>query len=124
MYTFDIKEGQVGFTQSRASPEALEMFNKFVNNVVTFVNGTNPKLDVYSEFEEDTCQSLTDVSISTWSGLAGYYQYVNIWQPFIKDYQEAFNGDIPFLDPIPKFRWDWAYFNFTETGYERAVAKK
>lgn len=124
VYTFAFQEGDSDFIESGASSEALAMFNQFVNNVVSFVNGTNTKLDLYSKFEQDTGTSMDDVMNNTWYGLAGYYQYVHIWEKFSKDYQEANNGDIPFLDPLPQFRWEWAYNNLTEAGYERAVDQK
>ncbi|CDH11786.1 related to D-mandelate dehydrogenase [Zygosaccharomyces bailii ISA1307] len=124
VYTFAFQEGDSDFIESGASSEAIALFNKFVNNVVSFVNGTNTKLDLYSKFEEDTGTSMDDVMNNTWYGLAGYYQYVHIWEKFSKDYQQANNGDIPFLDPLPQFRWEWAYNNLTEAGYERAVDQK
>ncbi|QLG72914.1 hypothetical protein HG535_0D06230 [Zygotorulaspora mrakii] len=124
VYTFDIEEVPSAYIETRAGPEARAMFHDFVSNVVSFLNGTNETLPVYSKFTADTGRNLTEVSNNTWSGLAGYYQYVNIWEKFSNDYQMAFDGDTPFLDPIPKFRWDWAFFNFTETRYEEARANK
>ncbi|QLG74688.1 hypothetical protein HG535_0H00130 [Zygotorulaspora mrakii] len=124
VYTFDIEEVPGVHIESRAGPEARAMFSEFVGNVVSFINGTNETLSVYSKFQADTGRNLTEVANNTWSGLAGYYQYVNIWEKFSKDYQMAFDGDTPFLDPIPKYRWDWAYFNFTETRYLEARANK
>lgn len=124
VYAFDVEENPRAYTESSAGPEAIAIYKEFVNNVVTFLNGTNEKLQVYSKFQEDTGRNLTEVTNNTCSGLAGYYQYVNIWERFSEDYQMQFDGDTPFLDPIPKFRWDWAYFNFTETGYQEAVANK
>ncbi|CDH11787.1 related to D-mandelate dehydrogenase [Zygosaccharomyces bailii ISA1307] len=124
VYTFAFEERKSDFIEGSASPEAIALFNKFVNNVVSFLNGSNVQLDIYSQFEKDTGSSVDEVFNGTWSGLAGYYQYVNIWEPFSKDFQEANNGDTPFLDPIPKFRWDWAYYNFTEKGYNNAVQHK
>ncbi|CDH17471.1 related to D-mandelate dehydrogenase [Zygosaccharomyces bailii ISA1307] len=124
VYTFAFQEGDSDFIESGASSEALALFNKFVNNVVSFVNGTNTKLDLYSKFEQDTGTSMANVMNNTWYGLAGYYQYVHIWEKFSKDYQQANNGDIPFLDPLPQFRWEWAYNNLTEAGYERAIDQK
>lgn len=124
VYTFAFEEGDSDFIESGASSEALALFNRFISNVVSFVNGSNAKLDIYSKYEQDTGSSLANVFNNTWYGLAGFYQYVNIWERFSKDYQEASNGDIPFMDPIPKFRWEWAYNNLTQDGYDRCVEQK
>ncbi|KAH3661435.1 hypothetical protein OGAPHI_006842 [Ogataea philodendri] len=121
VYTFE--GNNTNYIENEVSEDALNIFYDFVDEVTEFLNGTHEKLNLFDEFDK-TGEDILDVFNHTWSGLAGYYQYVHVWEPFAHDYQQKFNNDTPFLDPVPKFRWDWGYFNLTEEGYNKALDNK
>jgi hypothetical protein len=109
---------------SYAPDEVQSIYYEFINKTADFLGAEIDLFNATASFESSTNQSIVEAFNNTWGIMAGYEQYNSIWVPFSEDYQNAFDGDLPFLDPVPKFRWEYNYNVFGEEGYNNAVSNK
>ena len=110
---------------SQSSP-VVEIFQSFANRLSTFL-GSNG-LTLYNVSSAFLTSNITDSSLEsyyneTYTALIGHYQYYNLAVGFINDYKGAFDGRIPFIDPVPLVRWEFGYVNISNTSYENQLTR-
>ncbi|KAH7386531.1 amidase signature domain-containing protein [Cadophora sp. MPI-SDFR-AT-0126] len=117
---------------SNASNEAEGVLLDFLAKLESFLNTTQPPsvLDYESMWTSsqqavfEKTSTLTEFLLYTYGTLISKQQYEMFGAPFISDYQAAFNGRTPFLDPSPLVRWNWARFNLTDEDLESGIHNK
>lgn len=110
-------------SESFASEEVMKIYNSFLNATIDFLGATHETLDVYLSIQNATGETIADLFNQTSNTLTGYYQYFNVYEPLREAYQQKHNGDTPFVDALPLFRFEYGY-NQTEAGYNRSLDKK
>ena len=115
-----------------ASNEAEGVLLDFLAKLETFLKTTEPTSELdYGSMWKDSEQAvventttLTELLQYTYGTLISKQQYNIFGIPFISDYQAAYNGRTPFLDPSPLVRWNWARYNLTEQDLESGIHNK
>ncbi|KAG4417929.1 hypothetical protein IFR04_008896 [Cadophora malorum] len=117
---------------TNASNEAEGVLLDFLAKLEAFLNTTEPtsELDydsMWTASEQavvENTTTLTELLQYTYGTLISKQQYNIFGIPFISDYQAAYTGRTPFLDPSPLVRWNWARYNLTEQDLESGIHNK
>lgn len=109
------------------SPVARDLFQNFANQLSKFLGSNGTTLfNVSSAFTTSniTNTSLEDYYCETYMTLVSHYQYYNLGINFINDYKAAYDGRTPFINPVPKIRWQYGSSNVTNATYNEQLNRK
>ncbi|KAI9368169.1 amidase signature domain-containing protein [Aspergillus egyptiacus] len=68
-------------------------------------------------------QTLSEYLLLTYPILTTKQQHPLVAEPFFADYAAKHDGRKPFVDPVPRARWEWG-LQFPESQLEEAIAEK
>jgi hypothetical protein len=112
---------------SDLSPTTTKFFGSFFNKLSKFLGSNGTTLfNVSSAFTTSniTNTSLDDYYYETYIAFVSHYQYYSLGIGFINDYKAAYEGRTPFIDPIPRVRWQYGSSNVTNTTYDEQLNRK
>lgn len=99
---------------TNASTPAERLLVEFVDKLSSFLGGANVSAFDYDALWESTKPStvaanttLDSMLALTYSILISKQQYPLIAAPLYTDYAAANGGRKPFINPVPRSRWDW-----------------
>lgn len=90
---------------------AMELVNRFVQELEDFLNGNRTKVDVTqrwgSTHPSDSPSNITKMLHDTYGVLTSVDQYNLLGRPLFADYEAAHHGRSPYINPGPLVRWQW-----------------
>lgn len=113
----------VGFP-TEAADEGDQILIDFVATITDFVKGNSSTFNITSSWAETGTEDtpLTTMLNTTYALIIAKEQVNLVRDPWYEEYAAANDGRLPFVNPVPLYRWSYAD-NSTDT-IEEAVANK
>jgi hypothetical protein len=115
---------------NNASTPAEGLLIDFVDKLSSFLGGANVSAFDYNALWEVTKPSsvaanatLDSMLSLTYPILISKQQYPLVAAPLYSDYAAANGGRMPFIDPVPRSRWDWG-LGYPESQLETEIENK
>ena len=113
-----------GWNGTGISPHAHRHLTRFVDRLEEFLQVPREMVDIQQRWR-DTHTSppleLNDLLNETYAILTAVDQYNRLAKPFYSDYAAVHDGRRPFINPGPRFRWQWGQDRGGDAAYEVAL---
>ncbi|KAH8880962.1 amidase signature enzyme [Thozetella sp. PMI_491] len=118
----------VGFPTSATSSAAAPLLLAFADALARLVGGTTTALNLNDQWTASRPASANGASLTqllniTYPILISKQQIELLRKPFYADYAAAFDGRLPFVDPVPLARWAFAD-GFPDSVVDDAIKNK
>jgi len=111
---------------TKATTEAETVLLGFLSKLQTFLGANVSVLDYNALWAQSgpVTANLSTYLNTVYPALISRQQYELVTLPFYADYQKAYNGRLPFIDPSPLIRWTWGQVNNTANATDVALTEK